>query len=92
MECNKFFNEQQYDEIMRLITKDPYTAKKEFEFYMSKYPKDYVAKARYVSLLMRIGNFNDAIEEYNKLQEVIDNVLLQDTRRAETIKKILIIV
>ncbi len=94
MAYNNFFNEQQYDEIMQLLTKDPYTAKKEFEFYMSKYPMDYVAKARYVSVLMRIGNFRDAIEEFNKLKaEVFENELLsQDTRRAETVKKILIIV
>ena len=45
---------------MSLYNNDPREALRQFEIYLSKYPEDYSAYTYYMSLLIRLGHFEDA--------------------------------
>ena len=56
----KFFNKWDFQQIMSLYNNDPREALRQFEIYLSKYPEDYSAYTYYMSLLIRLGHFEDA--------------------------------
>ena len=53
----RYFNTHYFDKIKKIINTDPLKAKKEFEEYMMKYPLDYSAQTIYVSVLIRLQQF-----------------------------------
>ena len=62
-----FFNKHLFDEIKKIINTDPLKAKTEFEEYMMQYPLDYSAQTLYVSVLIRLQQFELA-------EKVLDEV------------------
>lgn len=71
---NKYFNENEFQYSLDYIDKDPFIAKELFDEYLKKYPKDYYAKAYYISLLETINQF----EEANKIFREVSNESAHD--------------
>ena len=66
---NKYFNEKSFQYALDCVEKNPFEAKRRYEDYLDKYPKDYYARAYYIHLLERICLFELAKKEYNYVEK-----------------------
>ena len=64
----KYFNIYLFTEILKKINIDIYGAKEEFEEYIMEYPLDYSAQAIYVSILIRLQEFELAEKILNEIE------------------------
>ena len=80
---NVYFDEKAFEYVMKPFEVDPFLSESRFKEYLEKYPKDYYARAYYVLLLTRICKFDEALEEYNRINEEVD----RDTYYAYSNKK-----
>lgn len=67
----KRFNKNELKNIIPLMLTNPNEAKKQLEEYLKKYPKDYSTYPYYASILITLGNF----EEAEKVLEYAENTL-----------------
>ncbi len=87
----KDFNTTLFGTIMKSYDADPYTTKTELEKYLNAYPNDYVAKEFYVSVLIRICDFEKAKEIHKAIFEMImHNDLEKSKKRISKLKRNLI--
>ena len=84
----KYYDEQKFQFAMSTLETDPYRAKERIEDYIQKYPGDYYARAYYVMLLVRIGLFQEAEDEYEYtlLNAQSDNFYNTDYKKIKAFK------
>ena len=63
-----YFNSHEYNQIIGIIYRDPYTAASLWEDYIDKYPKDSRAKVYYASTLIVIRELDKAEELLNEVE------------------------
>lgn len=56
----KYFNKWEFQQLLNLYETNPFEAKLKYEEYLDKYPKDYSAYSYYASLLIVLGEFDEA--------------------------------
>ena len=66
---NKYYNEWEFDRILKVMEFNPLTANIKLEAYLNKYPKDYCAIIMYIATLITIGKFSKAEMLLNELED-----------------------
>ena len=67
---NKYYDEEEFNNIFYMIGKRPLESKGLLEEYMAKYPKDYRAKAQYILLLETLNRFDEANKAFRKFKNL----------------------
>ena len=85
----QFFNSIMSKKISLLIEKDPILAKEQYEQYFKFYPKDYTIYPNYISLIIRLGKFDEAEQIINNIsnQAKNDKKFLKNTEKVEFLQK-----
>lgn len=78
-----YFNKHEFMKALSTIDTNPIMAKKMYEEYLKKYPKDYSAFVYYASLLVTLGKIDDA----EKILAITNNLSNEDIRYNNEIDK-----
>ena len=70
--AEKYFNKLQFLKALRLMDIDPIESKKQFIRYLDEYPKDFNAYSYYISLLISLGEIENAINITNRVNELVN--------------------
>ena len=70
---NKYYNEWEFKQILKLMETNPVTANIKLGTYIKEYNKDYCAKIYYISTLITLGKFEEAEELLNELEFMCSN-------------------
>ena len=66
-----YFNTHEFTKALKIINSDPEGARKAFEKYIEKYPKDYWAQSVYASILITLKEFDLAEEVLNHVENKV---------------------
>ena len=69
-----YFNKFEFKQAFSLTELSPFVAKSKFEEYLQKYPKDYCTYPYYISVLITLGEFNEA----EKVLDFLEFITRQD--------------
>ena len=77
---NKYFNIYEFNKALDNHYDNPYLAKEMYKDYFDKYPKDYTSYPYYISLLISIGELENAEKLFNYIENKVnfDNHFIQD--------------
>lgn len=90
---NKYFDKEEFQQILTLTKNNPYKAKYRFEEYLTKYPEDYSTYPYYISNLISLQKIEEAEEVLNYLSNAfIDNKKFnRNKEKLERLKRYIII-
>lgn len=85
----EFFNKWKFEQIFNLSKTNPYEAKIKYEEYFQEYPKDYTTYPYYSSILILLGEFNEAkkILDYVESKYIRDSNFMKQQDKVEFLKK-----
>lgn len=88
----KYFDNWEFQQALSFLDTDPFEAKIKFEKYLQKYPKDYCTYAYYASVLITIGQYDEAekILEYVKKLYTNDENFSKETDKIKHLENDLI--
>ncbi len=69
----KYYDSWESNRLIELKDEYPYQALQQMENYISRYPKDYYLRARYIGVLIDIGNLDQAESVLNELEKETNN-------------------
>lgn len=90
----QYFNRWEFLQAFSLVDNNPLEAKRKYEQYLEKYPKDYSAYTYYIAVLITIGKFYLAEKTLNELEKIYneDKSFLTELDKLEILEKEIFII
>lgn len=70
---NKYYNEWEFKQILKLMETNPITANIKLKAYLKEYPEDYCAHIYFIATLITLGNFKEAESLLKALEYIYNN-------------------
>lgn len=80
----EYFNKWEFEQIFKLSKKNPLEARIGYEAYLQKYPKDYTTFPYYSSVLILLGEFDEA----EKILDYVENKYTEDLNFMKQLDKV----